>query len=201
MNITGSYLLPCSQARAWAALNDPAQLQAALKGCEKLEKTSATEFIGTVSTRIGPVSARFNSKVTLKDMREPETCTMLFEGQGGVAGFARGSAVVTLAPEGDGTRLTYVADTQIGGKLAQMGARLVEGTAKSMADDFFSKLSAGLAAESPLVATPGDASDAGDAGDAGDAAAPVTEGGGRTWLYVAAAAVAALTAAYFLFVS
>lgn len=191
MNLTGSYLLPCSQARAWAALNDPAQLQAALKGCEKLEKTSDTEFLGTLSTRIGPVSARFTSKVTLKDMREPETCTMLFEGQGGVAGFARGSAVVTLAPEGDGTRLTYVADTQIGGKLAQMGARLVEGTAKSMADDFFSKLAAGLAAEAPA---------------GGEAAAavppevvppPVPEGGSQAWIYIAAAVVVALSAAYF----
>jgi uncharacterized protein len=191
MNLTGSYLLPCSQARAWAALNDPAQLQAALKGCEKLEKTSDTEFLGTLSTRIGPVSARFTSKVTLKDMREPETCTMLFEGQGGVAGFARGSAVVTLAPEGDGTRLTYVADTQIGGKLAQMGARLVEGTAKSMADDFFSKLAAGLAAEAPA---------------AGDAVAPAAaevvppsapEGGSQAWIYIAAAVVVALSLAYF----
>lgn len=191
MNLTGSYLLPCSQARAWAALNDPAQLQAALKGCEKLEKTSDTEFLGTLSTRIGPVSARFTSKVTLKDMREPETCTMLFEGQGGVAGFARGSAVVTLAPEGNGTRLTYVADTQIGGKLAQMGARLVEGTAKSMADDFFSKLAAGLATEAPA---------------SGETAAPVPpevvpppvpQGGSQTWIYIAAAVVLVLSAAYF----
>lgn len=193
MNLTGSYLLPCSQARAWAALNDPAQLQAALKGCEKLEKTSDTEFLGTLSTRIGPVSARFTSKVTLKDMREPETCTMLFEGQGGVAGFARGSAVVTLAPEGDGTRLTYVADTQIGGKLAQMGARLVEGTAKSMADDFFSKLAAGLAAEAPAAG-----------GTAAPVAAepvpppvPLPEGGSQAWIYIAAAVVVALSLAYF----
>ena len=146
MDLRGTYLLPCSQYRAWEALNDPELLKASLKGCEKLEKTSDAEFSGTVAAKIGPVSARFSGKMVQTEIDAPRGCKMVFEGQGGVAGFAKGSAHVTLEPEGGGTRLSYVADTQIGGKLAQMGARLVEGTAKSMADDFFGKFAAAVSA-------------------------------------------------------
>lgn len=141
MEISGSYLLPCSQQRAWEALNDPELLKSALKGCEKLEKLSDTDFSGTVAAKVGPVSARFSGTMRLENVDAPNGCDMIFEGQGGVAGFARGSARVTLVPETGGTRLSYTADTKIGGKLAQMGTRLVEGTARSMADDFFGKFS------------------------------------------------------------
>jgi carbon monoxide dehydrogenase subunit G len=141
MEINGTYLLHCSQQRVWDALNDPELLKASLKGCERLEKLSDTEYAGTVATKIGPVSARFSGTMRLENVHAPASCDMVFEGQGGVAGFARGSAQVTLAAEGSDTRLTYSADTMVGGKLAQMGTRLVEGTARSMADDFFGKFS------------------------------------------------------------
>lgn len=139
MEIRGSYLIPCPQARAWEALNDTELLRASLKGCERLEKLSETEYSGTVAAKIGPVTARFSGKLTQEDIDAPAGCTMRFEGQGGIAGFAKGHADVTLVPEGDETRLTYVAATQVGGKLAQMGARLIEGTARTMADDFFGR--------------------------------------------------------------
>jgi carbon monoxide dehydrogenase subunit G len=146
MEITGRYDLPCSPEAAWAAINDTAVLKACLKGCEALERTSETEFAGKVATKIGPVSARFAGTMRQTEIDAPRSCKMEFEGQGGVAGFAKGNALVTLEPrDGGGTALSYVAQTQIGGKLAQMGARLVEGTAKSMADDFFGKFAAVLA--------------------------------------------------------
>lgn len=153
MEISGSYLLPCSQQRAWDALSDPELLKASLKGCERLEKLSDSDFLGTVATRIGPVSARFAGTMRLENVQAPDSCDMVFEGQGGVVGFARGSAKVTLAPEGSSTRLTYKADTKIGGKLAQMGTRLVEGAARSMADDFFGTFS-GLLGHTAAVAPP-----------------------------------------------
>ncbi|AXU20903.1 carbon monoxide dehydrogenase subunit G [Novosphingobium sp. ERN07] len=154
MEITGSYLLPCSPDTAWKALNDPEVLKACLKGCESLEKTGETAFSGKVAAKIGPVSARFSGTMRQTEIDAPHSCRMQFEGQGGVAGFAKGGALVTLASRDGGTELTYVADTQIGGRLAQMGARLVEGTAKSMADDFFGKFAAAVSAMEPAVGAP-----------------------------------------------
>jgi carbon monoxide dehydrogenase subunit G len=144
MEIKGSYHLPCEPQRAWEALNDPELLKACLKGCERLEKTADDRFEGTVQAKVGPVSARFSGSLTQTEVNAPHSCIMVFEGQGGVAGFAKGQADVTLEAIDGGTRLSYVADAKIGGKLAQMGARLVEGTARSMAEDFFGKFSAAL---------------------------------------------------------
>lgn len=152
MELTGTYFLPCEPQQVWEALNDPEMLKSALKGCEKLEKTSKTDFTGTVSTRIGPVSARFNGKMNQTEVDPPHSCVMNFEGQGGIAGHAKGSAKVTLVAEDGGTRLSYVADTKIGGKLAQMGARLVEGAAKTVADDFFAQFSSALGADTNVEA-------------------------------------------------
>jgi uncharacterized protein len=188
MEISGSYLLPCSQQRAWDALNDPELLKASLKGCERLETLSDTEFSGTVATRIGPVSARFAGTMRLENVQAPESCDMVFEGQGGVAGFARGSAKVTLSPESSGTRLSYTADTKIGGKLAQMGTRLVEGTARSMADDFFGTFS-GLLGDTAALAPPIPAA------VAENAHAPA--GSWRGWpIYAAVAAAIVVLAVY-----
>lgn len=147
MEIKGSYHLPCDPQRAWEALNDPELLKSCLKGCERLEKTADDRFEGTVQAKVGPVNARFSGSLTQTDVEAPNRCTMVFEGQGGVAGFAKGSADVKLDDADGGTQLSYVADAKIGGKLAQMGARLVEGTARSMAEDFFGKFSAALGAE------------------------------------------------------
>lgn len=187
MDIAGSYLLPCTQQRAWEALNDPELLKASLKGCERLEKTSDTDFSGVVAARIGPVSARFSGTMKQTNVDAPNGCDMQFEGQGGVAGFAKGSARVTLTPEGSGTRLDYVADAQIGGKLAQMGARLVEGTARSMADDFFGKFAAALGGEAASIGSIADA-------PVEEAAAP----SGSRWLVYAGLAVLAIALAWYL---
>ena len=190
MDISGNYLLPCSQQRAWDALNDPELLKRCLKGCEALAKTAEAEFAGTVATRIGPVAARFTGKMVQSEIDIPRACRMNFEGQGGVAGFARGSANVTLEPEDGGTRLAYVADTQIGGKLAQMGARLVEGTARSMADDFFGKFAAAVA--EPVDAaetTPGSAPETPTMVPPKAADAPTAPATTRSWLLYAALAV------------
>ena len=192
MDLRGTYLLPCSQDLAWQALNDTELLKGALKGCEKLEKTSDTEFSGTVAAKIGPVSARFSGKMVQTEIDAPRSCKMVFEGQGGVAGYVKGSAHVTLEREGSGTRLSYVADTQIGGKLAQMGARLVEGTAKSMADDFFRKFAAAVSAGEPVpeearqVEVDGTEQSEQNIGD-------------QRLIYLAIAVIAGLSVAYFVF--
>jgi carbon monoxide dehydrogenase subunit G len=193
MEITGRYDLPCSPEAAWAAINDTAVLKACLKGCEALERTSETEFAGKVATKIGPVSARFAGTMRQTEIDAPRSCKMEFEGQGGVAGFAKGNALVTLEPrDGGGTALSYVAQTQIGGKLAQMGARLVEGTAKSMADDFFGKFAAVLAdvedSAAPKAAAP----------QAGAIAEAIVRSGTRQWLVLAGLGLAAVAGAVFM---
>ena len=139
MDFSGEYRIPAPRQKVWEALNDPAVLQQAIPGCETLEKTSDTEMKATVRMRIGPVSARFGGKVTLSDFDPPSSYRISGEGQGGAAGFAKGGAVVKLAEDGSDTVLTYNADAQVGGKIAQVGARLITGTAKKLADQFFGK--------------------------------------------------------------
>ena len=145
MEIKGSYILPCDKQRAWEALNDCELLKSCLTGCEHLERDEQGVFEGTVKAKIGPVTARFKGTMVQTNVNAPDNCTMNFEGQGGVAGFAKGAANVSLEEAEAGTQLTYVADAKIGGKLAQLGARLVEGTARSMAEDFFGKMAVALA--------------------------------------------------------
>ena len=139
MDFSGEYRIPAPRQKVWEALNDPAVLQQAIPGCETLEKTSDNEMKATVRMRIGPVSAKFGGKVTLSDFDPPNSYRISGEGQGGAAGFAKGGAVVKLAEDGSDTVLTYNADAQVGGKIAQVGARLIEGTAKKLADEFFTK--------------------------------------------------------------
>lgn len=197
MEIKGSYHLPCEPQRAWEALNDPELLQSCLKGCERLEKTADDRFEGTVQAKVGPVNARFSGSLTQTEVNAPHSCTMVFEGQGGVAGFAKGSADVKLDEADGGTQLSYVADAKIGGKLAQMGARLVEGTARSMAEDFFGKFSAALGAEQggeAASAVPAPEELAAGSSPAGDSSA---EGSKRVWLLLVALLVV-LLAIYWL---
>ena len=137
MNYQGSQLLPHPVGHVWQALLDPAVLQQCIAGCEKFERTGDDEYKSTVKISIGPVSARFASTVTLADVVPPSSCTLKFAGQGGVAGFGRGEAHVRLAPEAGGTRLDWDADAHVGGKLAQIGSRLIEATVRKMSDDFF----------------------------------------------------------------
>jgi carbon monoxide dehydrogenase subunit G len=144
MDFTGKYSIPAPAEAAWAALNDPEILKFCIPGCQQLDKTSTTEFNAIATLKIGPVKATFRGKVTLSDMDPPHRCRLAGEGQGGVAGFAKGDAEVILTPEGDGTVLTYVARATVGGKLAQIGQRLVDGAARQIADDFFGRFSQAL---------------------------------------------------------
>lgn len=147
MEMSGERLIAAPREAVWAALNDPEVLKACIQGCETIEKLSDTEMTATVAAKIGPISARFNGKVTLADLDPPNAYTISGEGQGGVAGFAKGGAKVQLADadaEG-GTKLTYQVSAQIGGKMAQLGARLIDSVAKSYAESFFTKFSERLA--------------------------------------------------------
>jgi carbon monoxide dehydrogenase subunit G len=137
MEIKGEYRIAAPREKVFAALNDQAVLQACIPGCESLEKLSDTEMTAKVRLRIGPVSATFNGKVTLSDIDPPNGYKITGEGQGGVAGFAKGGAVVKLADDSGVTVLTYDVDAQVGGKIAQVGAWLISGTAKKLADLFF----------------------------------------------------------------
>ncbi len=137
LEMTGEYDLPQDRATVWKALNDAEILKACIPGCEQLEKISDTEFQAVVKLSIGPVSARFKGKVKLEDLDPPNSYKIVGEGEGGVAGFAKGHAAVSLADEGAGTKLSYKAEAATGGKIAQLGQRLVAGSAKKTADKFF----------------------------------------------------------------
>ncbi len=144
MDMTGERRIPAPREQVWAALNDPEVLKAAIPGCESLEKTSETEMKASALIKIGPISARFTGKVQLSDIDPPNGYTIGGEGQGGVAGFAKGGAKVHLEPDGEATLLRYEVNAQVGGKIAQLGARLIDATAKSMADQFFNRFTAHL---------------------------------------------------------
>jgi carbon monoxide dehydrogenase subunit G len=141
MDMQGSRHLGVSQQQAWDALNDPEVLKACIPGCDRVEPTGENQYAMGMAVKIGPVSARFNGKIQLADVLPPNSYTLNFEGQGGAAGFGKGSARVSLAPpaEGGGCELTYTAQAQVGGKIAQVGQRLVDGVAKSMAEEFFKR--------------------------------------------------------------
>ena len=140
MELTNTRIVPAPPSAVWSALNDPAILKECLPGCESLERAGDNAFQAVMATRVGPVSARFTGRVTMSDIDPPNAYTLHFEGQGGAAGFARGEARITLAPEGERqTSLHYAAKAQVGGKLAQIGSRLVDGAAAKMTDDFFTR--------------------------------------------------------------
>jgi carbon monoxide dehydrogenase subunit G len=139
MTMTGDVQLPAPREEVWAKLNDPEVLKVCIPGCESLEKLSENEFQAVATNRIGPVKARIKGKVRLSDLDPPNGYKISGEGDGGVAGFAKGGATVALQPKDGGTLLTYNVEAQIGGKLAQIGQRLVNGAAKKLADQFFAK--------------------------------------------------------------
>ena len=144
MTMSGEQQLTAPREQVWAALNDPEVLKACIPGCESLEKLSDNEFAAVATNRIGPVKARFKGKVRLTDLDPPNSYKISGEGDGGIAGFAKGGASVTLTEKDGGTLLSYNVDAQIGGKLAQLGQRLVNGAAKKLADDFFTKFAAAV---------------------------------------------------------
>ncbi|MGB7256447.1 MAG: carbon monoxide dehydrogenase subunit G [Pseudolabrys sp.] len=142
MTMTGEVQLPAPRATVWEKLNDAETLKACIPGCEELNKTSDTEFQAVAVTKIGPVKARFKGNVQLTDLDPPNGYRISGQGDGGVAGFAKGGATVKLADKDGGTLLSYNVEAQIGGKLAQLGQRLVNGAAKKVADEFFQKFAA-----------------------------------------------------------
>ena len=152
MEFSGRYIIAASPQAVWDGLNDPEVLKSCIPGCETLEKTSPTDFLATVKLKIGPVSASFKGKVALSEMDPPHRCRLTGEGAGGVAGFAKGGAEVVLTPEGEGTVLACTATANVGGKLAQIGQRLIDGAAKQIADDFFKRFS--QAVMPPLAGDP-----------------------------------------------
>jgi carbon monoxide dehydrogenase subunit G len=168
MELTGAMLMAAPRERVWQALNDPNVLVHCIPGCEEVQQLSPTETHTRVLLKMGPVRARFVGKIIMSDIRPAEGCTLDFQGSGGAAGFARGTSVVTLASEGENTRLHYSANASVGGKLGQIGGRMIDASARQMAEQFFSALQAQLAgapaavveaaaeagAEAPPVAVP-----------------------------------------------
>jgi carbon monoxide dehydrogenase subunit G len=169
MTMTGEVTLPAGRPKVWALLNDPEVLKSSIPGCESLEKAGDNGFAAVVKTKIGPVSATFKGKVELSDIVPLAGYTIKGEGEGGIAGFAKGGAKVSLSDAPGGTLLHYDVEATVGGKIAQLGSRLVDGVAKNMADKFFANFAAAAAAGAPQGAA------AAQAAQPIAAAAPVVE--------------------------
>ena len=145
MEMTGEQLIPVPQEKVWRGLNDPEMLKACIAGCESIEKVSDNEYRLSLVAAVGPVKAKFSGKLLLSDLNPPNSYSLSFEGSGGAAGFGKGGAKVGLETEGSATRLRYTANASVGGKLAQVGSRLIDGVARKMADDFFTRFNATVA--------------------------------------------------------
>ena len=158
MEMSGEQLVPAPQKVVWDALNDPQMLKQSVPGCESIERSGENEYQVLMVARVGPVSAKFKGKLALSDVKPPDSYSISFEGQGGPAGFAKGGAHVRLSPEGEKTKLSYDVKASVGGKLAQIGSRLVDAAAKKVADDFFrnfnQKVGAAHASEDTTVVLP-----------------------------------------------
>lgn len=149
MELKGEQLIPLEPATVWAGLNDPDVLRAAIPGCESIEKIGDDGYKLVMMAAVGPVKARFNGKLTLSNVQPPQSYTLIFEGTGGAVGFGKGKADVALAAAEGGTLLTYAASVQVGGKIAQVGSRLIDGVAAKMATEFFTRFKAELAPPAP----------------------------------------------------
>lgn len=209
MDISGSYDIPASRATVWAAINDPEVLKACIPGCDEMTADGDSGFSAKVTAKIGPVKATFSGAVRLEDVQAPVSYTITGEGKGGAAGFAKGQAKVQLEELDAGTtRLTYSVDAQVGGKLAQVGSRLIQGAAKKYADDFFSTLVARLsdpAAAGAEPSPPADTASSPEEAAPTHAAAPshstapaVGAAGGTHWAVYAAGLLVIAAAAYLL---
>jgi carbon monoxide dehydrogenase subunit G len=152
MDMTGEFRIPAPRQRVWEGLNDPQILKECIPGCQTIEKLSDTEFTAKVLAQVGPVKANFGGKVTLSDLDPPQSYTIAGEGSGGVAGFAKGSAKVNLAEDGGLTVLNYAVQAHVGGKLAQIGSRLIDSVARKMAETFFTRFVAAVAPEAAVPA-------------------------------------------------
>jgi carbon monoxide dehydrogenase subunit G len=216
MELTGEQILPLPRERVWAALNDPEILKASVPGCESFERVDENQFQMVMAASVGPIKARFKGKMTLTDLQPPQSYSLTFEGSGGAAGFGKGGARVDLLPEGVGTKLVYKSHAQVGGRLAQVGARLIDGVAKKMAEDFFGRFTAAVTGpqtqvedDGAMIGQPGDARRSTPmAGSAIPGASAATQRGAddtratgnrKVWLWAAGAIlVVAAAAAYTL---
>ncbi|RYF38759.1 MAG: carbon monoxide dehydrogenase [Comamonadaceae bacterium] len=192
MDMQGSRALAITQQQAWDALNDPEVLKLCIPGCDKVEATGENQYAVGVAVKIGPVSAKFAGKITLSDINPPNSYTISFDGQGGAAGFGKGNAQVQLAPpaEGAGCVLSYTVQAQVGGKIAQMGQRLIDGVAKSMAEDFFKRFDEEMQRRYPQAAAVSPA--------AAPAVPAAGEGGGiPSWVWIVVAIAAVLGVIWF----
>ncbi|GIX14761.1 MAG: carbon monoxide dehydrogenase [Paracoccaceae bacterium] len=182
MEIKGSRQIAADRNTVWTALNDPEILKACIPGCESMTGTPEDGFEAVVTQKVGPVKATFHGAVTLSDVVPGESYTITGEGKGGAAGFAKGSAQVSLRDVEGGTELSYVAQAKIGGKLAQLGSRIIDGFARKMADEFFDRFKAAVEGPSPEAAPGEDAPGDGAPGDGapGDGA-PGGEGARKGW--------------------
>ncbi|WBY01012.1 carbon monoxide dehydrogenase subunit G [Ramlibacter tataouinensis] len=154
MEMQGSRALAATQQQAWEGLNDPEVLKACIPGCERIERVADDRFNVGLAIRVGPVAAKFTGKITLSDVQAPRSYTLAFDGQGGAAGFGKGTAKVELAPAGSGCDLAYAVQAQVGGKIAQVGQRLIDGVARSMAEDFFKRFDAEMQRRYPPAGAP-----------------------------------------------
>ena len=155
MEMTGEFRIPAPRQRVWEGLNNPEILKSSIPGCQTIEKLSDTEFTAKVLAQVGPVKANFSGKVTLADLNPPQSYTIAGEGTGGVAGFAKGSAKVNLDEDGGATVLHYAVQAHVGGKLAQIGSRLIDSVARRMAENFFTRFVAAVAPEQVAAAAAG----------------------------------------------
>jgi len=195
MELHGDRLIPASLDATWAALNDPEALKACIAGCESLERTGDDTYTAVVALKIGPVSARFKGNLKMSNVQAPTSYTINFDGQGGVAGFGRGSADVRLAAESAvATRLSYDARAQVGGKMAQIGSRLIDATAGKITDDFFKAFEAYLRAQAPQ---PAGAPAAAPAAPLVASARPAEPAGTLGWVLAAIVVLAAVVVVLF----
>lgn len=207
MDMQGSRQLAVTQQQAWEALNDPEILKRCITGCEKFEASAENVYSIVVAIRIGPVSARFNGKVTLADIVMPQSYSLKFDAQGGAAGFGKGESQVQLIPNETGVELRYTVKSTVGGKLAQIGQRLIDGVAKSLAEEFFARFEAALVerflpAASSTPAEPEEAQATGAASPSSGDAPPQASGVSAptptpAWVWLAAIG-AAFLAGWFL---
>jgi carbon monoxide dehydrogenase subunit G len=168
MELTGEQILPLPRERVWAALNDPEILKASVPGCESFERVDDNQFQMVMAATVGPIKARFKGKMMLTDLQPPQSYSMTFEGSGGAAGFGKGGAHVDLLADSGGTRLVYRSHAQVGGRLAQVGARLIDGVARKMAEDFFGRFTEAVVGPQAQTAS-GDGAMAADDATAGPA--------------------------------
>jgi carbon monoxide dehydrogenase subunit G len=197
--MTGEQRIAAPQQRVWNALNDPEVLKACIPGCETVDKASDTEFSIVMLAAVGPVKAKFKGRLVIGEVDPPKHYVLSFEGSGGAAGFGKGSASVSLAQESDYTRLSYVAKAQVGGKLAQVGSRLIDGVARKIAEEFFGRFNSRFEAEAAAESRAASANTPDVAGQGGTATAQLAARAfPLRWQWALVAIVAALATSIYI---